>query len=209
MSYPVTVTVEPLLLNRNRLTTAFRLILAIPHALLIGGIGYSVAWDTGHHGLTSFGGETGVLGTVAGILAVVSWFTIVFGGTHITGIRQFSTFYLRWRVRGLAYMMLLEDRYPPFGDEPYPAAVTVEDPVRRDRLTVGLRFLLAIPHFIVLVFLLIGWWITAIIAWLLILVTGAYPQAMYGFGVGCLRWLIRVEAYMLLLVDEYPPFSLS
>jgi hypothetical protein len=209
MSYPVTVTIEPLLANRNRLTTAFRLILAIPHALLIGGIGYSFAWDTGHHGLTSVGGETGVLGTVAGILAVISWFTILFGGTHITGIRQFSTFYLRWRVRGLAYMMLLEDQYPPFGDEPYPAAVTVQDPVTRDRTSVALRLLLAIPHFIVLVFLLIGWWITAIIAWLLILVSGTYPQGMYDFGIGCLRWLIRLEAYMLLLVDEYPPFSFS
>jgi len=210
MPYPVTVTIEPALTNRNRLTTAFRLILAIPHAILVGGIGFSYAFDQGHGRFTSLGGETGLLGLVAGVLAVVSWFTIVFGGTHIIGIRQFTLFYLRWRVRALAYMMLLEDPYPPFGDEPYPAVVTVVDPPgARDRLTVGLRILLAIPHFIVLAFLMFAWWITAIIAWILILFTGAYPPGLYEFGIGCLRWLIRVEAYMLLLVDDYPPFALS
>lgn len=208
MPYPVTVSIERALTNRNRLTTAFRLILAIPHLFLVGGIGFSFAYDADHTSLTSLGGETGLLGAVAGVLAIVSWFTIVFAGNHIAGIRQFTRFYLRWRVRALAYVMLLEDRYPPFGDEPYPAAVTVVDPpAARDRLTVALRLLLAIPHFIVLVLLLCGWWITSVLAWILILITGAYPQALYSFGVNCLAWLIRVEAYMLLLVDEYPPFS--
>jgi hypothetical protein len=208
MPYPVTVSIEPALTNRNRLTTAFRLILAIPHLLLVGTIGFSYAYDTGHGSLTSLGGETGLLGAVAGVLAVVSWFTILIGGTHISSIRQFTLFYLRWRVRALAYVMLLEDRYPPFGDEPYPAAVTVVDPPGpRDRLTVAFRLLLGIPHFIVLVFLMIAWWVTAIVAWFLILFTGAYPQGLQAFGAGCLGWLIRVEAYMLLLVDEYPPFS--
>src|SRR5262245_34720598 len=112
MAYPVAVTLEPLLTTRNRLTTAFRLILAIPHAILVGGIGFSVATGTDGNGVRSVGSETGLLGAVAWVLAIVSWFTIVFGGSHIVGIRQFSTFYLRWRVRALAYMMLLEDRYP-------------------------------------------------------------------------------------------------
>jgi uncharacterized protein DUF4389 len=208
MSYPVTVAVEPLLKNRNRLTTAFRLILAIPHAILVGGIGFSVAYQ-GTHPLR-YSGETGLLGAVALFLAIVSWFTIVFTGQHIAGIRQFTSFYMRWRVRALAYMMLLEDRYPPFGDADYPSSITIVDPAGpRDRLTVGLRLLLGIPHFIVLFFLLIAWWITAIISWLLILITSEYPAGLYAFGVGVLRWLMRLEAYMLLLVDEYPPFSLT
>jgi len=210
MPYAVTVSIEPALTNRNRLTTAFRLILVIPHAILVGGIGFGYAFDQGEGRLTSLSGETGLLGLVAGMLAVFSWFTIVFAGTHIIGIRQFTLFYLRWRVRVLAYMMLLEDPYPPFGDEPYPAAVTVVDPPAvRNRLTVGFRILLAIPHFIALVFLMFAWWVTAVIAWILILFTGAYPSGLYEFGVGCLRWLMRVEAYMLLLVDDYPPFALS
>jgi len=207
MPYPVSVDVQPLLANRNRLTTAFRLILAIPHLVLVGGVGFSIA---GSGRRESIGGEAGLLGAVAYFLAVVSWFTIVFTGQHIIGIRQFTVFYMRWRVRALAYVMLLEDLYPPFGEAPYPSTLTVDDPIGpRDRVSVGIRLFLGIPHFIALVFLVFAWWVTSLVAWLAILLTGAYPQGLYDFGVGVLRWRLRVEAYMLLLVDDYPPFSFS
>ena len=209
MPYPVTVAIEPLVVGRNRLTTAFRLILAIPHLILVGGIGFTVAAGSGSRG-TAYGGDTGLLGAVAWFLAIVSWFTIVFAGHHIIGIRQFTLYYMRWRVRALAYLMLLEDQYPPFGYAAYPASLTIEDPAgQRNRLTVLVRIFLGIPHLIVLVFLIIAWWLTAVVAWLLILVTGEYPRGLYDFGVGVLRWLLRVQAYMLLMVDEYPPFSLN
>ena len=210
MSYPVTVTIGPDLTNRNRITTAFRIILAIPHLLLVGGVGFGgVAWRTDHTS-TSLTSETGLLGAAAFLLAIVSWFTIVIGGQHASGIRQFTAFYMRWRVRALAYLMLLRDEYPPFGDTLYPASIEIVEPAGpRDRLTVGLRIFLVIPHLIVLAFLAFGWWITSCIAWLVILFTGEYPPGLYGFGVGVLRWLLRVETYILLLVDEYPPFSLS
>jgi hypothetical protein len=209
MPYPVSITVEPLIAPRDRLTTAFRLILAIPHLILVGGIGFSFAGRNAH-GSIGGGSETGLLGAVAIFLAIVSWFTIVIAGQHIAGIRQFTLVYLRWRLRAIAYLMLLEDRYPPFGDAPYPASVIVVDPVGpRDRLTVGLRLLLLIPHALVLFFLVCAWWVTTIIAWFAILATGAYPQGLYEFGVGVLRWFMRVEAYGLLLVDEYPPFSMT
>ena len=209
MPYPVLIEVTPSLTNRNRLTTAFRLILAIPHIILVGGgIGFGGTWDSDRR--TSAGSESGLLGAVAVFLAVVSWFTIVFTGAHIIGIRQFTTFYLRWRVRAISYLMLLEDPYPPFGDAPYPASIEVVDPAGpRDRLSVALRLLFAFPHIIVLVFVLIGWCFTSIAAWFLILLTGEYPKALYDFGVGALRWRLRVEAYLLLLVDDYPPFSLE
>jgi uncharacterized protein DUF4389 len=210
MPYPVTVTVDPALANRNRLTTAFRFILYIPHGLLVGAVGFGASGGGGHGGRLSLGGETGLLGAVAMLLAIISWFTIVFGGNHIVGIRQFTAFYMRWRVRALAYLMLLRDEYPPFGDAPYPAALDIVDPPGpRDRLTVLLRLFLAIPHFIVLIVLVFVWWITSFIAWLLILLTGQYPAALYYYGAGVLRWLLRVEAYFLLMVDEYPPFSLT
>jgi hypothetical protein len=183
--YPVTLTVEPATTARNRLTTAFRLILAIPHIFLVGGVGFSASRNAGG-GNTSFGGE------------------------HITGIRQFTQFFLRWKVRALAYMMLFVDQYPPFGDLPYPAGVTVVDPAEpRDRVSVGFRLLLGIPHFILLFFLVGAWWIVSIVAWVMILFTGEYPRGLSDFALGVFRWFIRVEAYMLLLVDEYPPFSLS
>jgi hypothetical protein len=209
MPYPVSVIVEPSIGNRNRLTTAFRIVLAIPHLILVGGVGFSVF--PGHRdNSTAIGGETGLLGAVVLFLAIVSWFTLVFAGTHIIGIRQLTNFYLRWRVRALAYLMLLVDPYPPFGDAPYPAAVTTVDPAgRRDRLTIALRIVLAIPHFIVLAILVLIWWVTTVIAWFVIVIAGEYPAGLHSFGVGVLRWFIRVEAYLLLLVDDYPPFQLG
>jgi uncharacterized protein DUF4389 len=210
VAHPVSVAIEPQLTGRNRLTTAFRIILAIPHLILVGSVGLGLAVTTGGRDRTTLSGETGILGGIAWVLAIVSWVTIVIGGEHINAIRRFTRFYLRWRVRSLAYLMLLQDQYPPFGDAPYPATLTIEEPRQpRNRLTVGFRVLLAIPHFFVLVFLMLAWWVTAFVAWLLILVTGAYPRTLYDFGVGALRWLIRVEAYMLLLTDDYPPFSLT
>jgi hypothetical protein len=209
MPYPVSVTVEPALTNRNRLTTAFRLILAIPHLILVGGIGFGSAAG-GNDGSTSAGSDYGLLGAVAAFLAIVSWFTIVIAGTHIVGIRQFTAFYMRWRVRAMAYFMLLEDAYPPFGDAPYPSSIDMVEPLGpRNRLTVALRLLLAVPRFVVLVFVLAAWGVTTIAAWFIILFTGTYPRGLYEFGVGALRWRLRVDAYLLLLVDEYPPFSLT
>src|SRR5678815_34894 len=120
MPYPVTVTVVPALTDRNRLTTFFRLLLAIPHIILVGGAGIGFASYNEDSSSTTSIGEGGLLGAVAGFLSVISWFTIVFAGIHIVGIRQFCSFYLRWRVRATAYLMLLEDAYPPFGDASYP-----------------------------------------------------------------------------------------
>jgi hypothetical protein len=208
MPYPVSITVQPLLTPRNKLTTAFRLVLAIPHLFLVGGIGFSMVFRTRSDNVTSLGPETGLLGVIAGVLAIVSWFTILISHEHIAGIRAYTKFYVRWRVRALSYLMLLQDQYPPFGDAPYPSSVTIVDPVRaRDRLTVGLRIFLVIPHVIVLVFLMAAFWLTTVVAWIAIVISGRYPRGLYEFGVGALQWLVRVEAYLLLLIDEYPPFS--
>jgi hypothetical protein len=210
MSYPVSAVVEPQLENRDRLAAAFRLILAIPHLILVGAVGLGFAANSESHENLSFGGEAGLLGGIAFLLAIVSWFTIVISSEHYTPIRRFTRFYLRWRVRALAYLMLLTDTYPPFGDAPYPAALTFEDrDTPRDRLTVALRVIVAIPHFFALFFVVCLWWLLTAISWFAILLTGRHPEAFYDFGAGALRWLIRVEAYMLLMVDEYPPFSLS
>ena len=208
MAYPVSITVQPLLAPRNKVTTAFRLVLAIPHLFLVGGIGFSMVFRTRSDNVTSLGPETGLLGVFAGILAIVSWFTILISREHIAGIRAYTKFYVRWRVRALSYLMLLQDQYPPLGDAVYPSSVTIVDPERaRDRLSVGLRIVLAIPHFIVLVFLMTAFWMTTIAAWIAIVISGRYPKGLYEFGVGALQWLVRVEAYLLLLIDEYPPFS--
>jgi hypothetical protein len=210
MAYPISVSVVPQIANRNRLTTAFRLILALPHLILVGGVVTSV-WSLGSNDALSLSGNTGILGAIAWLLAIVSWFTIVLSGQHVEGVREFTRFVVRWRARSIAYSMLLADDYPPFGDGPYPVTVDIVDPPpdARDRLTVGLRLLLIIPHAIVLFFVMFGWWIASVIAWFAILITGQYPEGLYTFGVGAMRWTVRVEGYLLLLVDEYPPFSLT
>ena len=199
MPYPVSITVDLQIAGRNRLTTVVRPILAIPHAILVGPIYWS-----------SRTGGVGLLGAAAYVLAIVSWFTLLVNGQHLPGVREFCRYYLRWRTRALAYMALFADPYPPFGDGAYPAAIEVADPaLPRDRATIAVRLLLAVPHLVVLFFLIVGWLVTTVIAWFAILFTGSYPASLAPFGVGVMRWVLRVEAYLLLLVDEYPPFGLE
>jgi len=213
--HPVTYFVTPQMEGRNRLTCFFRFFLAIPHLLLVGGPGgISVGFPAG--GLFGGGGRftgfigNGALGAVAAVMAVVSWFAIVFTGKQPKGLWDFTNFYLRWRSKAIAYTALLRDEYPPFGDGEYAVDFGAgEFPEARNRWSVGLRVFYVIPHAIVLFFLGIAWGITAFIGWLVILFTGAYPESLYRFGIGYLRWTLRVEAYALLMHDEYPPFSLD
>jgi len=150
-----------------------------------------------------------LIGAAAYVLAVVNWFSILVTGHPLNGIRDFQLYYLRWRTRALAYMALFVDPYPPFGDASYPATIAVTEPVVRDRATIAVRLILAVPHVIVLFFLVLAWLLCTVIAWFAILFTGRYPASLYPFALGVMRWLLRVEAYLLLLVDEYPPFTLE
>jgi hypothetical protein len=210
-AHRVGIRIDPAVTDRNRLTTAFRLILGIPHLLLVGAPMAAIfswgAQDAG--GWTSGFGGGGVLGVVAAVCAIIAWFAILFTGRYPDGLQNLATFYLRWRVRAVAYMALLRDEYPPFGDDGYPVALRIEPPDGdRDRLTVAFRIILAIPHVIAIWFLGIAWGITTMIAWFAILFTGRYPAGLYSFGTGVFLWNTRVEAYLLLLHDDYPPFSL-
>jgi hypothetical protein len=208
MSHPVSLAVVPQTANRNRMTTLLRLILALPHIILVGGIAGEL-WSASAHSILSIGGTTGLLGAVVSLLAIVSWFTIVLSGQHVQGIREITMLVLRWRARAMAYVMLLVDDYPPFGDGPYPVTLTIVDPpaAARNRLTVGFRLLLVIPHAIALFFVVCFWWLITVVAWFAILVTGRYPEGLQQLAIGAMRWALRVEAYLLLLVDDYPPFS--
>jgi len=206
MPYPVVVTVDALPEHHDRLTTALRAILAIPHMMLVGPVHFGVE-NAGHW---RSGAPTGLLAAAAYVLAVVSWFTILITGEHPQNIRDFCLYYLRWRVRATAYIALFADQYPPFGDGPYPANLSVADPATpRDHASIAVRLILALPHLVVLFFVLIGWFVTTVIAWFSIVFTGEYPKSLLPFGLGAMRWAVRVEAYLLLLVDEYPPFSLD
>jgi hypothetical protein len=209
--HPVDVHLAPALENRDRMTTAFRLILAIPHLLLVGApAAVFLSWTWGARDSGFEWSSTGVLGAAAGICAFIAWFAILFTGRYPEGLRGVVLLYLRWRVRAVAYTALLRDEYPPFGEGDYPAELVLnvrDEP--RDRVSVAFRLILAIPHIFAVWLLGVAWCLATIIAWVLILMTGSYPEELYRFGVGVLRWNIRVEAYLLLLHDDYPPFTLA
>jgi len=117
---------------------------------------------------------------------------------------------LRFSNRVAAYLALLDDRYPSTDDEqavhldfPYP------DTHQMNRWLPLVKWLLAIPHYVVLFFLWIGALVSIVIAWFAILFTGTYPRSLFNYVVGVLRWNNRVMAYAFTLVtDQYPPFSL-
>ena len=188
------------------------IILALPHLLLVGGpIAGVVSWTwtpRGSQSEISLGG--GALGAVAGVATIVAWFAIVFTGQYPRGLWELIAYYLRWRVRAVAYVALLRDEYPPFGEGSYPVTAELQRPATtRNRLTVAFRLILCIPQLILVWALGVAWGLTTVVAWFSILLTGSYPEPLYNFGVGVLRWTTRVEAYLLLLHDEYPPFSLE
>ncbi len=210
--HPVRLHVVPALDGRNRLTTAFRFFLAIPHLLLVGGpVALAFFWTSRSDADARVDfGAGGALGAVAVVCAIIAWFAIVFTGSAPDGLERLERFYLRWRVRAMAYMALFRDEYPPFGDEPYPAEINlpaVHAP--RDRLGVAFRPILAIPHLIAVWARGFAWGVSTLGAWFAILFTGRYPRSLYEFGLGVFRWTTRVEAYLLLLTDVYPPFTLD
>jgi hypothetical protein len=119
---------------------------------------------------------------------------------------------LRFQNRVGVYFALLDDRYPSTDehqavrlDFPYPDA-------RRDlnRWLPLVKWFLAIPHYVVLLFLWLAAFVCVILAWFAILFTGRYPQGLFEFVVGVTRWGNRVIGYAFMLVtDEYPPFRLE
>ncbi len=198
--YPVTFDVQRQTTGRNRLTTAFRAILAIPQVLLVG--------SAGSVGVGANSGD-GAFGAVASVCAFIAWFAILFTGKYPRGLWNLARMYMGWRANVVAYTALLRDEYPPFVEGSYPVTFEVDYPERSNRWSVAFRLILIIPQLVVLLFLLLAWLVTVVIGWFAILFTGRYPEGLYTFGVGVQRWTLRVQAYLLLMRDEYPPFSLE
>ena len=148
---------------------------------------------------------------VAGIVTFVAWFAILFTGRYPKGLFDFVVGINRWQNNVDAYVLLLRDDYPPFSLSAgqYPVTFDIEYPERLSRLLIFVKWLLIIPHLIVLVVLGIVYGITLVIAWFAILFTARYPKGLFNFGVGLLRWGARINAYNMLMRDEYPPFSLA
>jgi hypothetical protein len=159
-----------------------------------------------------------VLGIVAEILAIISWFAILFTGRLPAGLANFQAMYLRYYLRTATYAGFLRAEYPPFGfttasadpgDDPRLRVDFDTQYENRNRLTVAFRIILVIPQIIVLAALGIALFVVGIIAFFAVLFTGRWPEGLRTFVLGVGRWWLRVNAYFLLLVDDYPPFSLS
>ncbi len=151
---------------------------------------------------------------VQGALWVISFFTILFAKRN--PFVGFQTMVLRYQWRLLTYVAFMRNEYPPFdfstdamGGEPDPATLTVADPGEMNRWLVLVKWLLVIPHVIVLAILAIAAFVVWIIAFFAVLITGKWPEGLRRFVVGVSRWSIRVNAYFLFLTDEYPPFRLD
>jgi hypothetical protein len=118
----------------------------------------------------------------------------------------------RFSTRVSSYLALMSDRYPST-DEEQSVHLDLDYPnVKQDlnRWLPLVKWLFAIPHYVVLLFLGIAAVFAVIFAWFAILFTGRYPQGLFDFVEGVMRWWLRVEAYALLLVtDRYPPFRLA
>jgi len=214
MSMPSAPTVYPARLEidyldrHNRVTTFFRVVLVIPIAIIIGvltaGVTKTVYDQTGDVVSTSSGGITSGL-FVATVLM------ILFRQRYPRWWFDFALELTRFGARICAYLALLTDQYPSTVDEQSVHLDLDYPDVERDlnRWLPLVKWLLAIPHFVVLFFLTIGAVIAVVLAWFSILITGRYPRGLFDFVVGVGRWGLRVQAYALLLVtDRYPPFSL-
>lgn len=156
-----------------------------------------------------------VLGSVTGALVLIAWLAILFTGRMPTGIFHVLVLYLRYQWRTTTYAIGLYEDYPPFEFEltsedmaVCPAQLDVEEPATLSRGLIWVKWLLAFPHYLVLVFVYIGAWYAWTVGAFAVLVTGRWPEGIRDFLLGTGRWTNRVYAYTYLLTDEYPPFSL-
>jgi len=204
-SYPIQFDVDYPDRPLDRVTTFFRLILAIPILILLATIGATGFEADGHDG-ASFAG------IAAGILFFPPLLLIVFRQKYPRWWFDFNLAYLRFHNRAIAYLLLLRDEYPSSDEEqavhldlPYPDVST-----ELNRWMPLVKWFLAIPHYLVLIGLDIGVLLSTIGAWFAILITGRYPRGLFDFTVGAMRWHNRVVGYAFALAtDRYPPFRLA
>lgn len=189
----------------NRLTTFFRIFVAIPIVIVLSSVsGGSWQW--------SYDGATGAAAGTGGLLFLPPLLMILFRQKYPRWWFDWNRELLRFTNRVGVYLSLMDDRYPATDEQqsvhldfPYP-----DPPQDLNRWLPLVKWLLAIPHYIVLFFLWIAAFVVVIVAWFAILFTGRYPRGLFSFVEGVIRWHNRVVAYAFLLVtDQYPPFRLA
>jgi hypothetical protein len=202
-NYPASLTIDYPEKPLNRLTTAFRLFVAVPILIICALlVGTSFNWsESSWHGQYAAGG----------LIFLPTMLMLLFKQKYPRWWFDWNLAITRFTARISAYILLLRDEYPSTDEEqavhieiPYPDAKEL------NRWLPLVKWIMSIPHIIILVFLYIANWIAVIIAWFAILFTGSYPRSLFDFVAGVLRWSLRVSTYAFILTtDEYPPFSLE
>jgi hypothetical protein len=202
-AYPVEFSVDYPERSLDRLTTAFRLFVAIPILIVLGLVSGN-AWEYSSRN----GGSTAV--SAGGLLFAAPLLLILFRQKYPRWWFDWNLELLRFTNRVTVYLALMNDRYPSTDEhQTVHLEIAYPDAGRLNRFLPIVKWLLAIPHYIVLFFLDIAVVIVVIVAWFAILFTGRYPRGMFDFVEGVYRWHNRVIGYALILVtDRYPPFSL-
>lgn len=205
-TYPARLTIDYPDRNLDRASTLLRLIYVIPIAfvlLLVGG--------------SAFGDQTGEVGSNVGLfggglLVLPVILMLLFRRKYPRWWFEFNLQLSRFSTRVASYLALMSDGYPSTDEEQW-VHLELDYPRAEQDLNRWLplvKWLLAIPHFVILFFLAIAATVAVILAWFAILFTGRYPRGLFDFVEGVLRWALRVEAYALFLItDRYPPFSLA
>ena len=188
--YPVTFAAENPGEGRNRLTTFFRLLIAIPW-LIVGAI----------------------YGLIAYLAAIGAWFSIVFTGSYPEGLYNFVAGYVRFLGRFYGYFYLMTDEYPPFNgevDDNYPVRIGMPAPLAEyDRLKTGLRLIFGIPVLLLAYVQALIAEVVGIIAWFAILFTGNLSDGFFNPIRSAVAYQTRAAAYFLLVTEDWPPFSLE
>jgi Domain of unknown function (DUF4389) len=186
--YPATLTVDYPDRDLNRVSTGFRIFTVIPIFIVLASLAR------------------------AAILFISVLLMLVFRRKYPRWWYDWNLQFTRFTSRVAAYLFLMDDRYPSTDAEQY---VHIDFPYPDAERDVSqfmplVKWLLVLPHIIVLFFLSIGAFFAVIFAWFAIVFTGRYPRGLFDYVEGVMRWILRVQAYAFILVtDEYPPFRLS
>ena len=204
-TYPVQLSVDYPDRDLDRVTTFFRIFVAIPILIVLGSVnGGTWQW-------TYETGEVVAVGA-GGLLFFGPLLMILFREKYPRWWFDWNRELLRFSTRVGAYLALMDDRYPSTDDHQSVNLDYDYPDVPRDlnRWLPLVKWFLAIPHYVVLAFLFLGAIVVVVISWFAILFTGRYPRGMFGYVEGVIRWQVRVAGYAFLLVtDRYPPFRLT
>ena len=205
-AYPVRLSIDYPDRNLNRLTTFFRIFTAIPIIIIISLLSSANSgWDGGDGGWS-------YRYAAAGLVIAPLILMLLFRQKYPKWWFEWNVALTKFSTRVGAYIDLLTDEYPST-DEEQSVHIEIPYPDAKNELNRWLplvKWFLAIPHYIFLVFLWIAAVVCVVIAWFAILFTGRYPRGLFDFVVGVYRWSLRVAAYSFLLTtDLYPPFALS